>query len=86
MATTLATRVIALRQHAGLSQEKLAQKMDISRNTLWYIESGRTRNPRMDHLIALCQALGVSADYLLGLTESTELRMVPQSVDGVPQA
>ena len=72
MGFTLADRVVALRRGTGLSQEKLAQRMDMSRNTLWHIESGRTANPRMDHLIALCQALDVSADYLLGLTESTE--------------
>ena len=71
MSTTLAERIIILRHRTGLSQEKLAQRMDMSRNTLWHIESGRTTNPRMDHVIALCRALGVSADYLVGLTEET---------------
>ena len=72
MSMTLAERVVTLRRRTGLSQEKLAQRMNMSRNTLWHIESGRTANPRMDHLIALCQALGISADYLLGLVDSEE--------------
>ena len=70
--TTLGARVLALRQRTGLSQEKLAQEMHISRNTLWYIESGRTQNPRMNQLVALCRALHVGADYLLGLVDEEQ--------------
>jgi transcriptional regulator with XRE-family HTH domain len=65
----LASRVRAERERVKLSQEKLAQHMGMDRNTLWHIEAGRTKNPRADQIIALAQALEVSADYLLGLTD-----------------
>lgn len=72
MPQTLADRVVTLRKQVGLSQEKLAQHLDMSRNTLLYIETGRTRHPRSDHIVALCRYFGVSADELLGLLEPQE--------------
>src|SRR5262245_53847776 len=65
----LGSRVREARERLGLSQDKLAQQVRIERNTLWYIEAGRTKHPRADQVAALAQALHVSADYLLGLTE-----------------
>jgi transcriptional regulator with XRE-family HTH domain len=43
--------------------------MRMHTNTLWNIEVGRTKNPRMDQLQALAQALGVSVPYLMGETD-----------------
>jgi transcriptional regulator with XRE-family HTH domain len=65
----LGSRVREARERLGLSQEQLAQQIAIERNTLWYIEAGRTKHPRADQIAALAQALQVSADYLLGLTD-----------------
>jgi transcriptional regulator with XRE-family HTH domain len=65
----IAARIRTERERLGLSQEKLAQRMGLDRNTLWHIEAGRTKNPRADHIIALAKAFDVSADYLLGLTD-----------------
>ena len=65
----LGSRVREVRERLGMTQEKLAQQVEIERNTLWYIEAGRTKHPRADQVAALAQALHVSADYLLGLTD-----------------
>jgi transcriptional regulator with XRE-family HTH domain len=65
----LGSRVREARERLGMTQEKLAQQVTIERNTLWYIEAGRTKHPRADQIAALAQALHVSADYLLGLTD-----------------
>ena len=48
----LGSRVREARERLGLSQEKLAQQITIERNTLWYIEAGRTKHPRADQVAA----------------------------------
>jgi transcriptional regulator with XRE-family HTH domain len=47
----------------------MPEDMRMHTNTLWNIEVGRTKNPRMDQLQALAQALGVSVPYLMGETD-----------------
>jgi len=54
-----------LRQKKGWSQEKLAKEADISYNTLIKIERGRIKNPKLETLIKLAKALGVSIDELV---------------------
>lgn len=71
----LGIRVRTERERQGLSREDLTQRMPeamrMHTNTLWNIEVGRTKNPRMDQLQALAQALGVSVPYLMGETDET---------------
>jgi transcriptional regulator with XRE-family HTH domain len=55
-----------LRTKKGWSQEKLAREAGISYQTLIKIERGYVRNPKLETLIKLAQALGVSIDKLLG--------------------
>lgn len=73
--TAFGTRVLNERKRQRLSREDLTQRMPESMrmhtNTLWSIEKGHTHNPRMDHLQALAQALGVSVPYLMGETDET---------------
>ena len=54
------------RKKKGWSQEKLAREAGISYQTLIKIEQGRIKNPRLDTLIKLAKALGVSIDKLVG--------------------
>jgi len=67
----LGTRVRQERARLGLTREELVARMPAAHrmdpNTLWYIESGRTPDPRGSHVKALAQALQVSTDYLFGL-------------------
>jgi transcriptional regulator with XRE-family HTH domain len=74
---TLAQRVKTRREALGISQEKLAQQMGIDRNTLWHIEAGKTTQPRLGQMMALAKALGVSIDYLAGLSEQPAPAMPP---------
>ena len=50
----------------GWSQEKLAVESGISYNTIIKLEAGGIINPRMDTLMKLSDALGVSIDKLVG--------------------
>ena len=54
-----------LRKQKGWSQEKLARESGISYQTLIKIEQGRIKNPKLETLIKLANALNVSLDNLI---------------------
>jgi len=54
-----------LRREKGLTQEGLARKADISFHTVVMLESGGIKNPKIDTVVKLAKALGVSIDKLL---------------------
>ena len=68
MAQTLGERLKAVRRRLGMSQEELALRSGVTQEAIEVVESGKRRYMRSDHLARLVQALGVSADELLGTT------------------
>lgn len=72
--STLANIGARVRQHRtqrGFTREQLAELSGLSVQSIVKIESG-TRNFRILSLISISKALGLSADYLLGLSENDE--------------
>jgi len=55
-----------LRNKKGWSQERLAREAGISYITLVKIERGNIQNPKLETLMKLAKALGVSIDKLVG--------------------
>ena len=70
---TLAQHIKAARLAAGLSQEKVAEAMDVSRQAVAKWESGRSA-PSTANLIRLAEILGTSVDALTG-TESEPIKV-----------
>lgn len=60
----LSDRLQALRKSHGLSQEQLAEKLDVSRQAISKWESGQA-NPDINNLLKLSSIYEVSTDYLL---------------------
>ena len=62
---TFAQKLKELRTRAGMSQEKLSEKVGVSRQaiTKWETDKGA---PDMDNLMAISDLFGVSVDELLG--------------------
>ena len=62
---TFAKKLKELRTRAGMSQEKLAERVGVSRQaiTKWETDKGA---PEMENLLALSDLFGVSVDELLG--------------------
>jgi len=54
-----------LRKEKKLTQEALARKADISYHTLIKLESGGIKNPKIETVIKLANALKVKIDDLL---------------------
>ena len=57
-------RICAKRKELGITQEQLAEKMDVSIQMISNLEKGK-KAIRPENLIKLCENLGVSADYIL---------------------
>lgn len=75
----LGHRLGKLREDRGWSQEQLREKTGVERReTITQWENG-TRKIKAEHIIPLCEAFGISADYLLGLSEDPQ--RTPSAVD-----
>ena len=61
-------RLRSLRNSKGLSQKVLSEAMGITEAGYQNYEVGR-RLPTFEKLLAICNALDCSADYLLGRTD-----------------
>ena len=57
--------LVSFRKQKGWSQEKLAVESGISYNTIIKIERGGIKNPKIETVIKLAKALGVSLDDLV---------------------
>lgn len=60
----MGNRIAARRKNLKISQNELAEKVDISSKHMSNIERGRER-PSFEVFIGLCNALRVTPDYLL---------------------
>ena len=61
---TIGEKIASLRQKAGFSQELLAEKMDVSRQSVSKWEMNQAL-PQIDKVLLLCELFAVSADELL---------------------
>ena len=61
---TLCEKLIDLRRKAGLSQEQMAQQLDVSRQAVSKWETGAA-DPSTANLLALAKLYGVSPEELL---------------------
>ena len=76
----LAERIKTLREQAGMSQEKLAKRLGITRSSVNAWEMGIS-TPSTQYIAELAGLFQVSADYLLGLSETATV-----SVAGLTEA
>lgn len=71
MNTSFAKKMLRLRQKNNLTQEDLADKLEVSRQTVSKWESGATY-PEIEKLIQISELYGVSIDFLLKDAKSDE--------------
>ena len=68
----LSTKIYELRKAKGMSQEKLAELVGVSRQSISKWESGETI-PELERLVELSRIFEVTTDYLLKPGEMDEL-------------
>lgn len=73
---TLPERLMKLRKAAGLSQEEVADKLELTRQTVSKWETGQS-SPDLDKVLPLCELYNITPDELLhegGSEEADELK------------
>lgn len=68
---TMAVRIVQLRHHRRMTLQELADAAGASKSWIWELEHGRASNITIDMAVKLARALGVSLDYLTGLSTQT---------------
>jgi len=69
----LGERVHLLRRRVGWTQRELGEFAKLNPNNVARIERSDIKDPGGQVVARLAQALGTSTDYLLGLTEESEI-------------
>ena len=64
-------RLLDARKQAGLSQNKVAEALNISQQQYCRYENGQNEIP-VRYVIELCKFYSISADWLLGLKDTME--------------
>ena len=68
MEMTFGEKIKLLREEASLSQTQLGNELGMSQRRISYIECGKYE-PDLEDIRLFCRFFGVTADYLLGLSE-----------------
>ena len=63
-----ASKLLETRENKGISRQKMADDLGISRASLEYYEKGK-RTPDLNIINQISDYLGVSIDYLMGKTK-----------------
>jgi transcriptional regulator with XRE-family HTH domain len=74
----LGRRVAAMRHQRELTQQELATSAGLQQTAVARLERGRQAAVRADTVLCLAEALQVSTDYLLGLTDDPQPRAKPR--------
>ena len=82
METKFCSNMSELRRERGLSQRKAAADLKISQALLSHYENG-AREPGLGFVCRACRYYGVSADYLLGLSEDTSRSEVREELESL---
>ncbi|WP_175631865.1 helix-turn-helix domain-containing protein [Virgibacillus siamensis] len=65
-------RLKKLRKEKGISQEKLADELNINRTSIVHYENNAKRIPRNQRLQEIADFFGVSVDYLLDRSDNKD--------------
>ncbi len=77
---TTAERIKQRRKDLGLRAEDVAERIGVSRSTMFRYENGEIEKLPINHLVPIAKALHTSVDYLMGWTED-EKEPIPMDED-----
>ncbi len=81
---TTAERIKQRRKDLGLRAEDVAERIGVSRSTMFRYENGEIEKLPINHLVPIAKALHTSVDYLMGWTED-EKEPIPMDEDRFDQ-
>lgn len=74
-----ASRLRALRQAKGMTQDYVARQIGVDRSTYAHWERG-SAEPSIEHIKALAHLFGVTADYLFGIDDSGNVTVLNRGI------
>ena len=77
---TMGERIAKARMYMNLNQRELAKKANIAEPTLSRYENGY-REPKAGTISQIAEALGISADYILGIKDENNLVAIEDMFD-----
>lgn len=69
MCCTLAERIQYVMEQRGITQADLARMTGMTTSNIAYIVNGKTKDPRFQSVLLIADALGVSLNYLAGISD-----------------
>ena len=81
---TTAERIKQRRKDLGLRAEDVAERIGVSRSTMFRYENGEIEKLPINHLVPIAKARHTSVDYLMGWTED-EKEPIPMDEDRLDQ-
>ena len=76
-------RISRERRERGITQEQLAERMDVSVQMISNLEGGK-KAIRPENLVKLCESLEVSSDYILrGLSSGVESSVLAERISSL---
>lgn len=78
-------KLLTLRKAKDLTQEQLAEKLDVSRQSISKWESGQA-TPELEKIVALSAVFDVTTDYLLKSSEIDDLSVKTEMLEKQQQA
>lgn len=73
-------KLLTLRKANGLTQEQLAEKLDVSRQSVSKWESGQAA-PELEKIVALSAVFDVTTDYMLKSSEIDDLSVKTEMLE-----
>lgn len=70
IADRISSVMIERREVLGLSLQTVADRAGLTKSHIWDLEAGNARNPTLNAMVGISRALGVSLDYLTGLSNT----------------
>lgn len=81
----IGARIFEVRKKRRITQEELAEKMDVSIQMISNLERGK-KAVRPENIVKLCEVLSVSADYiLLGVMSDSEIDDILKKYRALPR-
>ena len=72
MKNIVKNRLFTLLEITGWNLTELSKRSDVAFDTIKNLYYGRIENPRIETLIAIAEAFGISLDYLVGRLDYAE--------------
>jgi transcriptional regulator with XRE-family HTH domain len=73
VSNTVGDKIRELRKQKGYTLEKLAELTDSSKSYIWELENKNPPRPSAEKVARIAAVLGVTSDYLVDPTETTDV-------------